>query len=101
MSSAPPLYPFLMSAYLIVALAAANGGELIDPTELYWPLLVSLVVAIGAWSLNGFVTRDRNKRALLTLATVIVFGSFGRVCAMLLTWPPLAEFGVDTVALPL
>jgi hypothetical protein len=97
----PPGYPFLASAYLVVALAAANGGELIDPGELRWPLLISLLVALGAWLITGLITKDRDRRALVTLAVVLVFGAFGRVTALLADWPPVAEFGTDTVAVPL
>jgi hypothetical protein len=97
----PPVYPFLASAYLVVGLAAANGAELIDPAELYWPLLISLLMATGAWLLSRLITQDRDRRALLTLFAVVAFGVFGRGTALLAGWPPLAEFGTDTVALPL
>src|SRR6266545_570257 len=100
-NSAPPPYPFLASAYFIVALAAANGGELIGPRDLFWPILISLSIAFGAWLLNGLVTKDSGKRALLTLAAVVVFGASGRAIAILRSWPPVAEFGTDVVALPL
>jgi hypothetical protein len=96
-----PLYPFLASAYFIVALASANGGELIGPRDLFWPILISLSVALGAWLLNGLLTRDRGKRALLTLAGVVAFGASGRAIAIVRGWPPIAEFGADVVALPL
>jgi sulfatase-like protein len=99
--SAPRLYPFLASAYLVVALAAVNGGELIEPAELYRPLLISLAIALGAWLLTRLVTKDRDRRALLTLALVLVFGVFGRVSTFLTGLPQVAEFGTDTVALPL
>lgn len=100
-SPSPPWYPFLASAYLVIGLAAANGGELIDPTELYWPLLISLSITLGVWLISGLVTKDRSKRALLTLVGVIVLEAFGRFAAALRNWPPVAEFGTDTVALPL
>ena len=43
-NSAPPLYPFLVSVYFIVALAAANGGELIGPRDLLGPILIGLLI---------------------------------------------------------
>jgi hypothetical protein len=100
-NSTPPSYPFLASAYFVVALASANGGELIGPRDLLSPVLISLSIALGAWLLNGLVTKDRGKRALLTFAAVVVFGVAGRAIAILRSWPPLAEFGTDIVALPL
>ena len=89
------------SGYLVLALAAANGGELIEPRELNWPLLVSLAVAIGAWLLSGIVTNERGKRALLTLGAVLVFGTYGRVTAFLQNRPLVADFGMHIVTLPL
>jgi hypothetical protein len=100
-NSAPPLYPFFASAYLVVALAAANGGELIGLGDLFWPILISISIAFGAWLLNGLLTKDRGKRALLTLAAVVAFGASGRAIATLRNWPAVAEFGTDVVALPL
>jgi hypothetical protein len=100
-NSTRPWYPFLASAYFIVALAAANGGELIGPSDLLWPLVISLMIAAGAWVLNGLVTKDGGKRALLTLAAVVVFGASGRAITIIRSWPPLADFGTDIVALSL
>lgn len=100
-NSGSPLYPFLASAYLVVALAAANGAELVGPGDLLRPVVISLVVAFVAWILNGLLTKERGKRALLTFAAVVVFGASGRAIAVLRGWPPLADFATDIVALPL
>jgi hypothetical protein len=97
--SVPP-YPFLAAVYPVVALAAANPDERIRPAELVMPLGVSLVVAVAVWLLTRLVCADRERRALIALAAVVAFASYGYVREVLLSQPRLQLLGAHAVTLP-
>ncbi len=70
-------YPLLAAIYSVVALAAANGGELIRPGDLVLPLVISVAAAIAAWFVSRAATRDVDGRALLAFILVTVFLGHG------------------------
>ena len=71
------LYPLLAAAYPVLALAAANPGEIPGWWVLIWPLGISLLVSLGAWVLLSVFIRDPDRRAFLTLMVVVVFAWYG------------------------
>ncbi|MGH7630925.1 MAG: hypothetical protein ACREOF_16385 [Gemmatimonadales bacterium] len=93
-------YPFLAAVYSVLALAAANGGDLERPGHLARPLAVALGVAAGAWLLSRLVSRDPHRRGIVTFIAVVVCVSYGYWQALLLDLPPLDRLATDAVALP-
>jgi len=71
------LYPFLMACYPVLALAQSNGGELVRPGDLVKPFLIALGAAGLVWLLSRLVTRDPDRRGLVTFLAVVVFTTFG------------------------
>jgi hypothetical protein len=69
----PVLYPSLLAAYSVLALAAANPAEIPGWWVLSRPLVISLLVSLCAWILLGAFSRDRDRRAFLTLVVVALF----------------------------
>jgi hypothetical protein len=82
------LYPFLAALYPVLALAAANGGELIRPADLVRPLTISGGAAVVAWLASRAVTTDFDRRALLSFVTIVVFSVHGRMVDSLSPWIP-------------
>ena len=89
-------YPLLAAVYSVLALGAANGGELIRPRDLLRPLVISAGAAIVAWLVSRAATRDLDRRAFLTFILVTVFLGHGYLVAAL--DPAIAS---DLTALPL
>lgn len=73
---AVPAYPFLISMYFVLALAAGNGGQLIRPSDLTRPLLASLALTISVWIIAAVITWNAQKGALIAFLTVFAFGTF-------------------------
>jgi hypothetical protein len=73
----PVPYPFLAAVYPILALAAANSSAVVRLGILARPLFVSLAVAGVAWLGFTAFRVERNRRALVTLAGVVIFCSYG------------------------
>jgi hypothetical protein len=96
-----PLYPFAAAAYPVLALAAANQGELVRPGHLVRPLAVALGVAAVLWLLARLATVEVHRRAIVTFVAVVVFSSYGYWQAVLLDLPPLDRLAADAVAFPL
>jgi hypothetical protein len=69
----PVFYPSLVAAYSVLALAAANPGEIVGFWVLRWPLVISLLVSLCAWLLLGAFSQDRDRQAFLTLMVVVPF----------------------------
>ena len=95
------LYPFLATCYPVLALAQSNGGELVRPADLIKPLLISLVAAGTAWLLSGLVTRDPDRRALVTFLAVVVFSAFGYEVDFVGTLVPIYAVASVLAVLPL
>jgi hypothetical protein len=70
-------YPFLGAVYPVLAMAAANGGQIVELRVLLGPLAISLLVSGGTWLLLRPVVRNSDRRAFLTLMVVILFASYG------------------------
>jgi hypothetical protein len=82
------LYPFLAGLYPVLALAAANGGELIRPADLVRPLVISAAAAVVAWLASRAVTPDVDRRALFSFIAIIVFSIHGHLVGILSRWIP-------------
>ncbi len=97
-------YPLLAAIYSVVALAAANGGELIRPVDLLLPLVISVTAAIAAWFISRAATRNLDGRALLTFILVTVFSGHGYLVDALDQWGvprPLAAASLALVPVAL
>jgi hypothetical protein len=75
----PVLYPFLAAVLPVLALAAANPGEIPGLWVLTRPLFGSLAVSLSAWLLFSLFTKDADRRAFLTLTVVVLFASYGYI----------------------
>jgi hypothetical protein len=73
----PVVYPLLAAAYPVLALAAANPGEIPGLWVLAWPVGLSLFIAVCAWTFLGLVNRDPDRRAFITFMVVLLFASYG------------------------
>ncbi len=93
-------YPVLAALYAVLALAAANGGELTRGGQLARPVAITLLMAGGFWLLAGLASRDPHRRGIVTFVAVVVFSTYGYYQALLLDVPPLARFAHDAVAFP-
>jgi hypothetical protein len=71
------LYPLLAAAYPVLALAAGNPGEIPGVWVLIWPIVISVLVALGTWLLLCFSIRNPDHRAFLTFVVVILFVFYG------------------------
>ena len=89
------VYPFLASAYFVLAFAAQNNSELIPARDLLWPFAISLAVCGVCWMIAFSCTRDLQKTALITLLLVVAFCSFGYVTEALLARNALERVGGD------
>jgi hypothetical protein len=71
------LYPFLVAVYPVLALAAANPGEIPGLWVLTRPLAISLLICLCAWLVLAPFVRDPDRRAFGTLMVVVLFASYG------------------------
>jgi hypothetical protein len=71
------VYPFLAAVGPVLALAAANPGEIPGLWVLLWPLGLSLLIALLAWALLTVVIRDPDRRGFVTFVFVLLFTSYG------------------------
>jgi hypothetical protein len=92
-------YPFLASAYFVLALAAHNNSELIPARDLLWPFAISLGVCGVGWVAAFYYTRDAQKSALITILLVVAFSSFGYVAGALFSAGALERVGGEFVIL--
>jgi hypothetical protein len=79
----PVPYPFLAAVYPTLALAAANSSAIVRLGVLARPLFISFAVPGVLWLGFTTVLGDRNRRALVTLAGVMIFFVYGYVTAAL------------------
>jgi hypothetical protein len=84
-------YPFVVSVYLVLYLAARNPAEWFHFWELLVPILVSLGLAIFSWCTAELLTKDSDKRAFLACVGVVLLAglatSRGSCCRILLQEP--------------
>jgi len=73
----PVPYPVLAAVYPVLALAAANPGEIPGLWVLGWPIALSILVAVCTWGLLSFVVHDRDRRAFITFMIVVLFATYG------------------------
>lgn len=78
-----PLYPLLAAVYFVLALAAANGSELIRFADLVRPLLISLTICAFIWVLASWLTRGVRRGALVAGLAIVCFSMFGQVAVAL------------------
>src|SRR5436190_604325 len=74
-----PLYPLLVSLYLVLTLAEWNAREWLDVSELRSPLLISLGVAVVLVVATAALTKDPHKRLFLAGVGVLLFATYGGV----------------------
>jgi hypothetical protein len=70
-------YPFLAAAFPVLALAAANPGEIPGLWVLLSPIGLSLLFSGLAWLLLALFIRNPDQRAFVTFMLVILFTSYG------------------------
>jgi hypothetical protein len=95
-----PLYPFLAAVYPALALAAANGGDIVRPGDLARPLAISLVAAATAWLVSRAITRDPDARALPAFIATAVFVAHGNAVNAMARWVPVAATSLPLALLP-
>ena len=93
------VYPLLAAAYSVLWLAANNAAEWVSPTALLRPLGISLAATVLFWGSATFLTRDSDKRAMITFVLVLAFAGFGHLTAAMAREPLLAQFSQDAKAL--
>ncbi len=81
-------YPVLAAVYPVLALAAANTGEIADLRVLLRPITLSILFAASIWLLLLWSIRNPRRRAFVALMAVILFASFGYITAVVerTTW---------------
>lgn len=79
----PVPYPFLAAVYPTFALAAANSSAIVRLGVLATPLCVSFAVPWVVWLGLTPILVDRHRRALVTLAAVTIFCTYGYFTAAL------------------
>jgi hypothetical protein len=77
-----PIYPFLLAAYPVLALAAHNIDQ-IQPGDMLRPLLLSLLVAGLVLGLARLVLGNWDRAALITSLLLLLFFTYGQVYAEL------------------
>jgi hypothetical protein len=71
------IYPLLAATYPVLALAAANPGEIPGLWVLTRPLAISLIVCVCAWLIFGALVRDPDRRAFLAFIVIVLFAAPG------------------------
>lgn len=94
------LYPFLVAAYSVLALAAANFAE-VWPRDLIVPVAIALWVATTAWLFGRVVTRNRHLGGIVALAIVTWFVFYDYVRQFYSHEPWLQPLSVPRYAVPL
>ena len=78
-----PLHPLLLAVYFVLALAAANGSELIRPADLTQPLLWSVTICGVIWAIAGWLMGGVQPGALVASVAWVSFSFFGAIEAAL------------------
>ena len=77
-----PWYPFAVSVYPVLALLAANTGE-VKPEAAWRPLLICIGVAGSLFVLFRLIFRDWQRAAFLTTLWLVLFFSYGHIYLLL------------------
>lgn len=75
----PPIHPFLFAIFPILFLYSQNKGELL-PGELLTPAIAVLILTLpftALWFLLSLIFKSKEKAALLTSASILLFFSYG------------------------
>ena len=94
-------YPLALAFFPTLSLAAGNRGENIRLGDLVFPLLICFWTALTAWAVARALTRDRDRRALITVALVAWFLGYGVIATAMLELPPGFPLGREEFLLPL
>jgi hypothetical protein len=89
-----PVYPVLTALYLVLALAAENGSELIQLADLVRPLFLSLIAGLCLWGVASLVTGGARPGALVGAVAILCFSLFGPIAQRLRA--PLEVIGGPT-----
>src|SRR5690349_21027626 len=73
---AKPWYPLAISAYPVLALLAANAGQ-VEAGVVIRPLLVSIAFGAMLYLLTWIFFRNANRAAFLTMLLLALFFSYG------------------------
>jgi len=93
------VYPFMLAVWFVLVLAASNPGEIPGFWVLRRPLLISLLVTLGAWLLSSLIARDHDRRGFLTFMAVTLFASYGYFSLMLQSWSWAAPYSHTLIPL--
>ncbi|HEY8057431.1 MAG TPA: hypothetical protein VID94_01705 [Acidimicrobiales bacterium] len=77
-----PLHPFLLAAYAVLFVYAANISEAL-PGQAIGPLLVAVAAAAVAVAICALPFRNLRRGAVVATAAVLAFGYFGHVSSQL------------------
>ena len=94
------LYPFLIAAYGVLALAAKNAAE-VSLTDVVRPLGISLAIAVIAFVGGLSLTRDRHAAGLTGLAVVLWFTWYRYIVDFVAHEPWLQPLSAPEYAVPL
>lgn len=73
-----PWYPIALSIYPVLALLAANVGE-VKPEAGWRPILVCVTVTAILFAILRLIFRDWNRAAFLTALLLVLFFSYGHI----------------------
>ena len=94
------IYPFLVAAYGVLALAAKNAAE-VSLADLGRPLVIALAIAVVGLLWGLLLTRDRHASGLIALALVLWFAGYSYVVRFLAHEPWLQPLSTPEYAVPL
>lgn len=73
-----PIHPLLFAAFPLLALLAQNAGK-IPLHQIFWPLAMALLGAVGGWLFFLAITRHVRKAAIAASVVVLLFFSYGHL----------------------
>jgi hypothetical protein len=82
-----PVYPLLFSVYFVLAVGASDNGELTALTDLVRPLVITTAFTAAVWLASRVVTKDDDRRAILTFVVVVCFSTYGYWVMLLARFP--------------
>lgn len=81
------LHPFLFAAFFILAVYAANMGE-VTLSELVIPLLIAVGSVLALFVVSRLLLKDVNKAGIIVSIFVILFFSYGHVSSIVASHLP-------------
>jgi len=94
-------YPFLISIYFVLTLAASNAAVLNQLRDLILPASTAVLVCGFCWAAAYLLSHDAKKACLLSSLWVVAFSTFGYVAEALRPTGTLKFIGEEPALLSL